>query len=347
MLSVTHPLNLQRWICLASLQLLQPSRACLLSAIESSQHHGKTRFVQKNQHLSCLRLTPCPCKRVIYLALLRLVNHPRSCFLSVIEPSEYNGKTRVVRKNHITKLSATHLLNLQKLMCLALLWHVHRWRACFLCVIEPSEHDRKTRVVQKNHLPKLSATHPLNMQRLIGPGSRWLVLSSRTCFMGFIEPYEDDGKTHFVQKNQIPKLSTTHVMNLQWLICLALLRLVNPSGACWLCVIEPSEHDGKTCFVQKNQIKFQSCLPLTPWICKGWCVQPHYDLHILHKPVSCGCRALWTRWWDSLCPDKSYCKVVHHWPPEPAKVDLSSLTMTCTFFRSLYPGGYLTLWTRW
>jgi len=50
--------------------------------------------------------------------------------------------------------------------------------------------------------------------------------------MGFIEPYEDDGKTHFVQKNQIPKLSTTHVMNLQWLICLALLRLVNPSGAC-------------------------------------------------------------------------------------------------------------------
>ena len=35
---------------------------------------------------------------------------------------------------------------------------------------------------------------------------------------------------------------------------------------------------------------------------------------------------------------KSNPKVVYHSLPEYAKVDLSSLTMTCTFFTSLFPG---------
>ena len=187
----------------------------------------KGRLVQPHYGLYILQEPVCwgfssPLKRMIRLSLSRKIKF-QSCL--PLTPWTCNGS-----------------------VCLALLRLVNTSGACWLCVIEPSEHDRKTRVVQKNHLPKLSATHPLNMQRLIGPGSRWLVLSSRTCFMGFIEPYEDDGKTHFVQKNHIHilKLSTTH-----------------PLG------------------------------------------------------------------------------------PEPAKVDLSSLTMTCTSFKSLFPCGHWTIWTRW
>ena len=37
-----------------------------------------------------------------------------------------------------------------------------------------------------------------------------------------------------------------------------------------------------------SKIKFQSCLPLTPWSCTGWFVQCHYDLHILQEHVSLG-----------------------------------------------------------
>ena len=35
-----------------------------------------------------------------------------------------------------------------------------------------------------------------------------------------------------------------------------------------------------------RKIKLQSCLPLTPWTCKGRYVQPHYDLYILQEHVS-------------------------------------------------------------
>jgi len=37
-----------------------------------------------------------------------------------------------------------------------------------------------------------------------------------------------------------------------------------------------------------RNIKFQSCLPLTHWTCKGRFVQPHYDLYIIQDHDSWG-----------------------------------------------------------
>jgi len=203
-------------------------------------------------------------------------------------------------------------------------------------------------IVQKNQIPKLSATHPLNLQRLIFLASLWLIHPSRAWFLVVIEPSEHDGKTCVVQKNQIPKLSITHPLNLQRSIFLASLWLIHPSRACFLGVIEPSEHDGKTCFVQKNHIlKLSTTHPLVPEPAK-------VDFSIL--TMTCmsfksmlpgGYWTLWTRWKHSLCPEKSNSKVVYHSPPEPAKVYFSSLTMTCKSFKSMFPRGYWTVWTRW
>jgi len=134
--------------------------------------------------------------------------------------------------------------------------------------IEASEHDNKTLFVQKNQIPKVFATHPLNMQRSICPASLWLVHHSRPWFLGVIEPSEHDGKTRFVQKNHFPKLSTTHPLNLQRSIYSGSLWLVHPSRACFIMVIEPCEHMVRLALSRK--IKLQSCLPLTPWTYKGW-----------------------------------------------------------------------------
>ena len=138
-----------------------------------------------------------------------------SLFPVDVEPSEHDGETRFVQINHIAKLSTTDPLNLQRLICSALLWLAHSSGAYILGVIWPSEHDGKSCVVQKNQIPKLSTTHPLNLQRVICPASVWLVHHSGTCFLGVIKPSEHDGKTCLVQKNQIPELSATHHLNMQ------------------------------------------------------------------------------------------------------------------------------------
>jgi len=125
----------------------------------------------------------------------------------------------------------------------------------------------------------------MNLQRSICLAAVWLAHPSRASFLRVIELSEYDGKTRFVWKNHIAKLSATHPLNLQRSICLASLWLVHPSRARFLSVIEPSEHK-MAALALWRKIKFQSCLPLTPWTCKDRFVQRHYDLYIVQEHIS-------------------------------------------------------------
>ena len=179
---------------------------------------GSTRLVKKNQIPKLPASYPLNLQRSICPASLWLVHCSRAYFLSAIERSAHHGNTCLVLKNHIAKLSTTHLLNLQRSIFLAELWLAHPSRAYFLRVIEPSEHDGKTGktvFVQKNHILKLSITNPLNLQRSICLTSAWLAHPSTACLFRVIGPSEQDGKSRVVHKNHIAKLSTTHPLNLQ------------------------------------------------------------------------------------------------------------------------------------
>ena len=197
---------------------------------------------------SCLPLAPWTCKGLFvwphYDSCILQEHVSLVLFIYLLSP--LNRMVRLALSRKIIFWSCLPLtpwgLNLQRSIYLASLWLVHPSRACFLEVIEPSEHDGNTLFVQKNHIPKLSTTDPLNLQRSICLASLWLVHPSRACFLSviyFIEPSKQDGKTRFVQKNHIHilKLSTTDPLNLQRSICLASLWLVHPSRARFLSVI--------------------------------------------------------------------------------------------------------------
>ena len=126
---------------------------------------------------------------------------------------------------------------MQRWIWLASLWLANPSGACFLSVIEQSEHNDndKTRLVQKIHIPKLSATHP------------W------TC------------KGRFVQRHY-------DLYNVQEHVSCGLLNML-------ITIVR---------LPLSRKIKFQSCLPLTTWSCKGRFVQHHYDLHIVQEHVFLG-----------------------------------------------------------